>query len=147
MPAAEAQVVNGHCDPAFEPVREAFRANFEEGSEIGAAVAVQVDGRTCVDLWAGLASRTEKTVWTRNTLVNVYSTTKGLASLCVQRLLDAGLLDLDSKVARYWPEFAAAGKGDRRGARGDRARCRRGQVCGGRGPGFSSHHCRGHRQP
>jgi CubicO group peptidase (beta-lactamase class C family) len=112
MPDAQAQVVNGHCDPAFEPVREAFRANFEEGSEIGAAVAVQIDGRTCVSLWAGLASRADQTEWTQNTLVNVYSTTKGLASLCVQRLLDAGLLELESKVARYWPEFAAAGKAE-----------------------------------
>ena len=112
MTAAEALVVSGHCDPAFEPVREAFRANFDEGSEIGAAVAVQIDGRTCVDLWAGAASRADKTAWTQRTLVNVYSTTKGLASLCVQRLIDEGALDLDSTVARYWPEFAAAGKAE-----------------------------------
>lgn len=112
MAEAEVLVVNGHCDPAFESVREAFRANFEDGTEIGAAVAVQIDGRTCVDLWAGLASRAEQTPWTQRTLVNVYSTTKGLASLCVQRLIDAGAIDLEQRVAHYWPEFAAAGKAE-----------------------------------
>jgi CubicO group peptidase (beta-lactamase class C family) len=108
----ESLIVNGHCDPVFEPVRDAFAANFDEGLEVGAAVAVQVDGRTVVDLWAGLASRADKTPWTQRTLVNVYSTTKGLAALCIQRLVDAGVLDLDEKVAHYWPEFAANGKAE-----------------------------------
>jgi CubicO group peptidase (beta-lactamase class C family) len=108
----DAFAVDGHCDAAFEPVREAFAANFAEGSEVGAAVAVQVDGRTCVDLWAGFASRADKQAWTQRTLVNVYSTTKGLAALCVQRLVDQGAIDLDARVAQYWPEFAAAGKAE-----------------------------------
>jgi CubicO group peptidase (beta-lactamase class C family) len=113
MPAgADALAVNGHCDPAFEPVREAFRSNFEEQREVGAAVAVQIDGRTCVDLWAGLAARADRTLWTQRTLVNVYSTTKGLAALCVQRLVDAAAIDLEQTVAHHWPEFAAAGKAE-----------------------------------
>src|SRR5215471_1390467 len=94
--------VSGECDPRFEPVREAFAANFRDHAELGAAVAVQIDGRTRIDLWAGLAARAEKTPWTRDTLVNVYSTTKGLAALCVQRLIDQGAIDLDAEVARYW---------------------------------------------
>lgn len=106
-----AATIHGHCDPAFEPVREAFAANFAEDLEIGAAVAIQVDGRTCVNLWAGYASRAEQALWTERTLVNVYSTTKGLSALCAQRLVDQGALDLDQTVAHYWPEFAAAGKG------------------------------------
>jgi CubicO group peptidase (beta-lactamase class C family) len=108
----EAVTVYGHCDPAFEPVRDAFAANFAEGLEIGAAVAIQVDGRTCVNLWAGYASRAEQTLWTDRTLVNVYSTTKGFSALVAQRLVDEGLLDLDQRVAHYWPEFAAQGKGE-----------------------------------
>jgi CubicO group peptidase (beta-lactamase class C family) len=104
-------VVHGTCDPAFDAVREAFIANFAEQREVGAAVAIQVDGHTCVDLWAGLASRAEQTPWTQGTLVNVYSTTKGLASLCLHRLIDAGAIDFDQTVAHYWPEFATAGKG------------------------------------
>jgi CubicO group peptidase (beta-lactamase class C family) len=113
MPSGtDAVVVDGHCDPAFESVRDAFRANFEEQREVGAAVAVQIDGRTCVDLWAGLASRADRTPWSQRTLVNMYSTTKGLAALCVQRLVDQGAIDLEQTVARYWPEFAAAGKAE-----------------------------------
>jgi CubicO group peptidase (beta-lactamase class C family) len=102
--------LEGSCDPAFEPVRAAFAQNFAENLELGAAVAIQVGGRTVVSLWAGLASRSEQIAWREDTLVNAYSTTKGLASMCVQHLVDRGLIALDQPVARYWPEFAAAGK-------------------------------------
>ncbi|HEX4354433.1 MAG TPA: serine hydrolase domain-containing protein, partial [Polyangiales bacterium] len=75
-------------------------------------VAIHVEGRLVVHLWAGLADRSERKAWREDTLVNVYSTTKGIGALCVQRLIDRGELDLDARVARDWPEFAAAGKGD-----------------------------------
>lgn len=102
--------VHGLCDPAFDAVREAFEENFRENRELGASVALQVDGVTRVSLWGGLAGRGPDVPWNEDTLVNVYSTTKGMASLCMHRLVDAGALDLESPVARYWPEFAAQGK-------------------------------------
>ncbi|HKU45071.1 MAG TPA: serine hydrolase domain-containing protein, partial [Polyangiales bacterium] len=102
--------ISGQCDPAFEAVRDAFRENFARELELGAAVAIQVGGRTRVSLWAGLASRAEQAPWREDTLVNVYSTTKGLAAMCIQHLVERGALELDATVARYWPEFAAAGK-------------------------------------
>ncbi|MGJ5749561.1 CubicO group peptidase (beta-lactamase class C family) [Streptomyces puniciscabiei] len=102
--------VHGHCDARFTAVREAFEANFRERGELGAAVAVTVDGTTVVDLWGGWADARATRAWERDTLVNVWSTTKGPVALCAHLLADRGLLDLDAPVAAYWPEFAAAGK-------------------------------------
>ncbi|KJK35779.1 beta-lactamase [Streptomyces variegatus] len=102
--------VHGHCDARFTAVRRAFEENFGERGELGAAVAVTVGGRTVVDLWGGWADAARSRPWERDTLVNVWSTTKGPAALCAHILADRGLLDLDAPVAAYWPEFAAAGK-------------------------------------
>ncbi|MFE7271357.1 serine hydrolase domain-containing protein [Streptomyces sp. NPDC057623] len=102
--------VHGHCDPRFAAVRTAFEANFRERGELGAAVAVTVDGETVVDLWGGWADAAHSRPWEHDTLVNVWSTTKGPTALCAHILADRGLLDLDAPVAVYWPEFAAAGK-------------------------------------
>ncbi|MEU9480998.1 serine hydrolase domain-containing protein [Streptomyces sp. NPDC048191] len=109
MPAHEIQV-HGHCDTRFTAVREAFEENFRERGELGAAVAVTVDGTTVVDLWGGWADAAATRPWERDTLVNVWSTTKGPVALCAHLLADRGLLDFDAPVATYWPEFAAAGK-------------------------------------
>ncbi|MEU3937433.1 serine hydrolase domain-containing protein [Streptomyces sp. NPDC029044] len=102
--------VHGHCDARFAAVRTAFEENFRERGELGAAVAVTVDGETVVDLWGGWADAARSRPWERDTLVNVWSTTKGPVALCAHILADRGLLDLDAPVAVYWPEFAAAGK-------------------------------------
>lgn len=91
-------------------MREAFEANFRTREELGAAVAVQVHGETVVDLWGGWADAARTRPWERDTVVNVWSTTKGVTALCAHVLVDRGLLDLDAPVASYWPEFAAAGK-------------------------------------
>ncbi|MFF4605008.1 serine hydrolase domain-containing protein [Streptomyces sp. NPDC001339] len=104
--------VNGHCAPGFTGVREAFERNFREHGDIGAAVAVTVDGETVVDLWGGHTDAGRARAWERDTLVNVYSTSKGMTALCAHLLVDRGELDLDAPVARYWPEFAQAGKRD-----------------------------------
>ncbi|MEU6593975.1 serine hydrolase domain-containing protein [Streptomyces sp. NPDC046881] len=103
-------VIHGHCDPRFAAVREAFEENFRERGELGAAVAVTVAGETVVDLWGGWADAARTRPWERDTVVNVWSTTKGPVALCAHILADRGLLDLDAPVAAYWPEFAAAGK-------------------------------------
>lgn len=102
--------IEGSCDPRFRQVREVFAANFEQRGEVGASVAVTYKGRPVVDLWAGFADKRRTRAWTRDTIVNVYSTTKGLTAICAHRLIEQGKLDLDAPVARYWPEFAQAGK-------------------------------------
>lgn len=102
--------VDGHCDPRFTAVRTAFEENFRDHGELGAAVTVTVGGETLVDLWGGWADAARTRPWERDTLVNVWSTTKGPMALCAHILADRGLLDLDAPVATYWPEFAAAGK-------------------------------------
>src|SRR5262249_34479686 len=101
--------VHGHCHPRFGRVRDAFAANLRDADEIGAAVAVVVDGETVVDLWAGHADVARTRPWERDTIVNVYSCTKGMTALCAHRLVSAGRLDLDVPVARDWPEVAQAG--------------------------------------
>ncbi|KUN19813.1 serine hydrolase [Streptomyces antibioticus] len=103
-------LVQGHCDERFAAVRTAFEENFRDRGELGAAVAVTIDGRTVVDLWGGWADTARTRPWERDTLVNVWSTSKGPTALCAHILADRGLLDLDAPVAAYWPEFAAAGK-------------------------------------
>lgn len=102
--------IHGHCDERFAGVREAFERNFTERDELGAAVTVLVDGAPVADLWGGWADEARTRPWERETLVNVWSTTKGPTALCAHILADRGLLDLQAPVARYWPEFAAAGK-------------------------------------
>ncbi|MGO9604722.1 MAG: serine hydrolase domain-containing protein [Candidatus Binataceae bacterium] len=102
--------IEGTCDPKFSRVKDAFAANFESGTEVGASAAIVLDGKPVVDIWAGHADKAKTRPWTRDTIANIYSTTKGLTAICAHRLVDQGKLDLDAPVARYWPEFAAAGK-------------------------------------
>ena len=101
--------VHGRCDERFAPVRDAFLANFAAGTELGASVCVTVDGEPVVDIWAGDAAPGGPE-WAEDTIVNVYSTTKTMAGLCMLMLADRGQLDWDAPVAQYWPEFAANGK-------------------------------------
>lgn len=103
--------VRGHCEGRFEAVRSAFEENFGERDELGAAVTVTLRGETVVDLWGGWADAARTRPWERDTVVNMWSTTKGPTALCAHILADRGLLDLDAPVAAYWPEFAAAGEG------------------------------------
>ncbi|MGW6399569.1 serine hydrolase domain-containing protein [Streptomyces sp. NPDC055134] len=102
--------IQGHCDARFDAVRAAFEENFDERGELGAAVTVLIDGAPVVDLWGGWADAARTRAWERDTVVNVWSTTKGPTALCAHILIDRGLLDPDAPVATYWPEFAAAGK-------------------------------------
>jgi CubicO group peptidase (beta-lactamase class C family) len=102
--------IEGTCDARFARVREAFEENFVSRRETGASISIALDGRTVVDLWGGWADKAQMRPWTRDTIVNVYSTTKGLTAICAHRLAAEGRLDLDAPVANYWPEFAAKGK-------------------------------------
>jgi CubicO group peptidase (beta-lactamase class C family) len=110
MASASNVSIDGVCDPRFNRVRDVFVENFESRGELGAAVAVTVDNHPVVDLWGGFVDPARSAAWTRDTIVNVYSTTKGLTAIAAHRLVDQGRLDLDAPVAKYWPEFAQAGK-------------------------------------
>ncbi len=105
--------IHGTCEPGFGPVREAFAANFAERGEIGASVAVATQRRPVVHLWGGWADPGRARLWQQDTLTSVWSTTKAVTSLCAHLLMDRGELDPDAPVARYWPEFAQAGKAAR----------------------------------
>jgi CubicO group peptidase (beta-lactamase class C family) len=103
--------IHGKCDPAFSMVRDAFADNFEAGMEVGASCAVYVGGQKVVDLWGGFTDESHSTEWQQDTIVNLMSVAKGVASLCLHRLAAQGRLDLDRPIADYWPEFAQNGKG------------------------------------
>ena len=103
--------VHGRVAPGFERVRAAFAANFARGDdyeEVGAALAVYAGGRQVVDLWGGEAAPGR--AWQADTLVNVYSTTKGLSAIALAMLVEEGKLRYDDLVVKYWPEFGANGK-------------------------------------
>jgi CubicO group peptidase (beta-lactamase class C family) len=102
--------VDGRCADGFEAVRRAFEANFADHGELGAAVTIQVGGETVVDLWGGWADPARTRQWTSDTLVNAYSVGKGIVSILLLQLVDAGSVGLDDPVAAAWPDFAAAGK-------------------------------------
>jgi CubicO group peptidase (beta-lactamase class C family) len=104
--------IQGHADAGWGAVGDAFQRNFEQHGELGAACCVYLDGRPVVDLWGGVADRRTGRSWNRDTLVVVFSTTKGATAICAHMLAERGELDLDARVANYWPEFGAAGKGD-----------------------------------
>src|SRR5690349_15408393 len=108
MPTPE---IHGQCEARFERARKVFAENFDQREELGAAVAVTIDGKPVLDLWGGYADKARSRPWNRDTIVNVWSTTKGLTAICAHRLAGQGRLDFDAPVAKYWPEFAQAGKG------------------------------------
>jgi CubicO group peptidase (beta-lactamase class C family) len=91
-------------------VADGFRCNLASGQEVGAAFAVYRDGRKAVDLWGGFRNGLTRAPWEQDTVVNMFSTTKGIASLAVAVAASRGLISYDAKVADYWPEFAQAGK-------------------------------------
>lgn len=101
--------IHGTCTPEFEAVRTQFAKHFDEGLELGASTCVTVGGETVVDLWAGDRDL-EGNPWERDTIVNVWSTTKTMAATTLLVLADRGELDLDAPIATYWPEFGAEGK-------------------------------------
>ena len=104
--------VRGHCEPAFEPVAQAFVRNFEQFDEVGASVCIIEDGRKVVDLWGGFKDAKSRAPWEKDTLSVVFSCTKAATALCAHVLADRGELDLGAKMSRYWPEFAQNGKHD-----------------------------------
>ena len=104
--------LQGTCEPRFGAVRDAFEANWTDHDEVGASLCVIVGGETVVDLWGGHADPGRSRGWERDTIANVYSSTKGIAAAAAAMLVDRGTLDVDRPVADYWPEFGQAGKSE-----------------------------------
>jgi CubicO group peptidase (beta-lactamase class C family) len=103
-------MIDGMVRPGFEPVREAFIDNFRHRGELGGACAVYRHGEKVVDLWGGVRDATTRDPWRDDTMVLVYSATKGLSAMVMALAHSRGWLDYDERVAAYWPEFGQAGK-------------------------------------
>jgi CubicO group peptidase (beta-lactamase class C family) len=102
--------IDGHCDERFARVASALERQLTRDEDVGASVAVALHGELVVDLWGGFADAARVTPWRRDSITNVMSTTKTMVALSALVLVDTGDLDLDGRVATYWPEFAQAGK-------------------------------------
>ncbi len=105
--------IEGEAAPGFEAVRDQFIANFERSEplrELGAGLSVYQRGKRVVDLWGGSRDAARTRPWTRDTLANVYSTTKGVVAVAIAMAVERGLIDYDAPVIRYWPEYGVAGK-------------------------------------
>jgi len=104
--------IEGYCDKRFISAKNAFEKNFELGLEVGASFAVSLNGELVVDIWGGFSDSARTKLWERDTIVNVFSTTKIMTALCIHLLIDKGLIDVEAPVSKYWPEFAQANKED-----------------------------------
>ena len=102
--------IGGFADEKFAAVRETFEQNLASGADVGASFCATLEGETVIDLWGGWADEARTRPWEKDTIVNVYSTTKTMTALTALVLADRGLIDFDAPVARYWPEFGANGK-------------------------------------
>lgn len=102
--------ISGHAEPGFEAVTDAFAENFVSRNELGAACSMYVDGVQVVDLWGGVRNRKTGEPWEQNTMVIVWSATKGMSGLAIALAEARGLLDYEERVFTYWPEFAQQGK-------------------------------------
>ncbi|CAO2648704.1 Nn.00g096530.m01.CDS01 [Neocucurbitaria sp. VM-36] len=104
--------VDGTCDDRFKAIEELLQSYFDSGEELGASIVVNVDGENVVDIWGGYADAKRTRPWEKDTITNVWSTTKTVASLAALTLISRGLVSPNEKVSKYWPEFAANGKDD-----------------------------------
>ncbi|KAJ5611423.1 beta-lactamase [Penicillium lagena] len=102
--------IHGSCDPAFESVRGLLQEQFAQGDEVGASLCVNIDGKNVVDLWGGHANADKSKPWEKDTITGVFSSTKVVSGLAAHILVDRSLLDVNEKVATYWPEFGSNGK-------------------------------------
>lgn len=102
--------VQGYCEDHFSSRRSLLQSNLDSGKELGASLAVEINGQVVVDLWDGYTDETKSQEWQKDTVLNVWSVTKNVSSLAALLLVERGVLDLDEKVCKYWPEFAANGK-------------------------------------
>ena len=121
------QIASGYCDPKFNTLKEILEESVASNFEIGGSVALEVEGEMVVNLWNGWSSPEKDKVWKENTLVNVFSTTKGLAGTCLLKLIEKKLVDLEAPVSKYWPEFNQFSK---EGITIEHILCHRAGLCG-----------------
>ncbi|MEX3898333.1 serine hydrolase domain-containing protein [Paraburkholderia sp. BR10954] len=105
-------VLHGYCAPKYEHLRETFLGNFLEYGEIGGSYAVMVGGEVVADLWGGWKDKAATVAWERESIACVWSVSKAIGGVCFAMLVDRGIISYEDKVSKYWPEFAAQGKGD-----------------------------------
>lgn len=106
----EVNFVEGFAKPGFEAVKEAFLENFQCRNELGAACCIYYRGEKVVDLWGGIRNKSTGEPWEEDTMVLVYSATKGMAGLAMALAHSRGLFEYDERVSTYWPEFCQQGK-------------------------------------
>ena len=111
MSMRESHPVEGHVSRGFEAVREVFAENFAGRRELGGACCAYHHGEKVVDLWGGIRNKETREPWEQDTMVIVYSATKGLAAMTLAMAHSRGWLDYEERVGTYWPEFAQQGKG------------------------------------
>ena len=104
------QVISGYCDPRFEQVADVLRHSLESKFEVGASFAVEIEGEMVMDLWGGHKDAERTMPWQQDTIVNVFSVTKGVTAICAAKLIEQGHLDLHQKVSHYWPAYGCNGK-------------------------------------
>jgi CubicO group peptidase (beta-lactamase class C family) len=102
--------IKGYCEEKFGKVKKVFEKNLNSGKECGASFSVTIEGKTVIDLCGGYADAAKTKQWQRDTIVNVFSTSKVVTAICVLMLADRKIIDVDAPVADYWPEFAQSGK-------------------------------------
>ena len=102
--------VHGHAEAGFESLVDVFAENWDLYDEVGAGFSLYVDGEEKMSIWAGSADPDAGRPWQEDTMAVTFSATKGVTAVCVHHLAEQGAIDLDAPVARYWPEFGAAGK-------------------------------------
>jgi len=104
------ELISGYCDPRFEQVADVLRHSLESKFEVGASFAVEIEGEMVMDLWGGHKDAERTMPWQQDTIVNVFSVTKGVTAICAAKLIEQGHLDLYQKVSHYWPEYGCNGK-------------------------------------
>lgn len=110
LPNNAPKTINGFCEPRFSAVEQAFRNNFSEHGDIGAACTIYHGDQCIVDLWGGFGNPESSIPWRHDTLQLVFSAAKGITTTCIWMLVERGLLDIDKPIADYWPEFGCNGK-------------------------------------
>ena len=103
-------MIKGHCDKEFLELKNILENQLITNYELGASVAVELDGKEVVNLYGGYIDENKNYEWEKNTLVNVFSVTKAVSGICISKIIDDGLLDVNNKVSDYWPEYGCNGK-------------------------------------
>ena len=102
--------ISGYCDPKFIEVEKVFRKSITSDFELGASFSVELENQTIIDLWGGFCDENKTRRWERDTIVNVFSVSKAITAICLGRLIERGLININLAVRDYWPEFGCNGK-------------------------------------